>query len=108
MLQHFEAEMVNDVSSKGFVGKRKEVSEHNESFVIDKLCLFADLEVIYNTKAAVDQEILHFAKICAILLQTFQHIGDGSLGCRSIIQRPLPYLLCPMGEKIEMLMMNFL
>lgn len=108
MLQHFEIEVVDDVSSEGFVSKRKEISQHNEAFIINELGLFTNLEVIDNTKTAINQEILHFTKICAVLLQTFQNVRDGRLSSCSIVQRPLSHFFGTMREKVEMLMVNFL
>lgn len=106
MLQHFEVEVIDDVSSEGFVSQRKKVSEHNEAFIIDEFGLFAYLKVINNTEAAVDQEILHFTKIRTVLLQTFQNVRDGRLSSCRIVQRPLPYFFGTMRKKVEMLMVN--
>lgn len=92
VLQHLEVEVVDDVSSEGFISKRKEVSDHYEAFIINELCLFADLEIIDNAEATVDQEILHFTKICTVLLQAFQNICYGRLSSCRIVQRPLSHL----------------
>lgn len=100
--------MIYDVSSQCFVCKWKEVSEHDESFIIDEFGLFADLVVIDHSEATVDQEILHLAKICAVLLQTLEDVGDRSVTCCGIVQGSFSYLFGTVGKKVEVLMMDFL